>query len=63
MWVAFASFFLTMASLGALTMYWLDYLAQFDPDADARRMLEKYWVGGPFIGMICLAVLRRVRRR
>ena len=46
MWVAFASFFLTMASLGALTMYWLDYLAQFDLDADARRMLGKYWVGG-----------------
>jgi hypothetical protein len=61
--LAFGTFFLTMAALGALTMYWLDYLLLSDHEAGARRILGKYWVGGAVIGMTCLGVLRRVRQR
>jgi hypothetical protein len=61
--LALGTFFLTMAALGALTMYWLDYLTLVDHESGARRILGKYWVGGTVIGMTCLAVLRGLRRR
>jgi hypothetical protein len=59
--LALSTFLLCLAALGAVTMYWLDYLSLLNAGATTRRMLGKSWVAGTFIGMVCLALIRRMK--